>query len=155
EADVIAWTADPGGERLRLRQPTGGMLDARWHGHAASRDAALALSRFDVSSTRVRWGADPVLSPGTWAGPLEWRQDGDHVATQGSLSAEAVRVSIPRALGLGNGAFGAPTGATVAWDVTRDSTRVELRRLTGNVGGIAVKAGGKLEQPDGDRNFEL
>src|SRR5262249_2894504 len=43
----------------------------------------------------------------------------------------------------------------VAWDVTRDSTRVELRRLTGNVGGIAVKADGKLEQPDGDRNFEL
>src|SRR6185503_17234106 len=104
ELDVVSWSGGAGEERLHVRQPAGGELQVQVRTAAAGHEAALVLTRFDASNARVRWGAEPVLAPGVWTGRLSVAHTGDRLATDAALSAEAVRMSLPRAFANGSGA---------------------------------------------------
>ena len=155
ELDVLSWTGGGGAERLHVRQPSGGELQVEGRAGAAGREAALRLTRFDVSSARVRWGQEPVLAPGVWTGQLNVTQTGDRLATDATLSAEAVRLSLPRGLALGNGEYGAPTAVAIGWTVSRDGPSIDVRRVAARLGGLELSGHGQLRGPGDDRTVDL
>jgi hypothetical protein len=155
ELDVLSWRGGAGEERIHVRQASGGELHVHARVAATGREAALLLTRFDVSDARVRWGPEPVLAPGVWTGRLSVAQTGDRLATDAALSAEALRVSLPRGLTLGHGEYGAPTAVALAWTASRDGASIDVRHLTARVGGLELRGHGRLSGPGDDRIVEL
>jgi hypothetical protein len=155
ELDVLSWRGGAGEERIHVRQPSGGELHLHGLVTATAREAALLLTRFDVSGARVRWASEPVLAPGVWTGRLSVAQTGDRLATDAALSAEAVRLALPRGLALGNGEYGAPTAVALAWSASRDVAAIDVRNVAARVGGLELTAHGRLNGPDDDRTVEL
>ncbi|PYQ51999.1 MAG: hypothetical protein DMF78_12145 [Acidobacteria bacterium] len=155
DLDVQAWQGGPYGERVVLRQSSAGLLEASWRPREDGGEAELSLAGIDLSSARIRWAAEPLFAPGTWRGHVQVRATGDDVASRGSLSAEAVRVSLPRSLGLGRGEYGVPTSLALAWELVRSGPALDLRRVSARLGGIAVEGHGRLDQPDGLPFFDL
>jgi hypothetical protein len=155
ELDVLSWRGGAGEERIHVRQPSGGELHLHARVAGAAREAALLLTRFDVSGARVRWASEPVLAPGVWTGRLSVAQTGDRLATDAALSAEAVRLALPRGLALGNGEYGAPTAVALAWTASRDAAAIDVRNVAARVGGLELTARGRLNGPGDDRTVEL
>jgi len=155
ELDVLSWRGGAGEERIHVRQPSGGELQLHARVAGAAREAALLLTRFDVSGARVRWASEPVLAPGIWTGRLSVAQTGDRLATDAALSAEAVRLALPRGLALGNGEYGAPTAVALAWTASRDVAAIDVRNVAARVGGLELTARGRLSGAGDDRTVEL
>jgi transglycosylase-like protein len=156
DLDVLAWNGGAGAERIRVRQgPAGGQMEAGWRTDAAGREASLSLERFDLSGMRVAWGADPVLAPGSWTGRLSVSGTSTHLATSGALAAEGVRVSLPRGLALGDGAYGAPTSVALSWTAERDAAAIEVRRLIARIGGLELDGHGQVTDAGGERMVDL
>jgi transglycosylase-like protein len=155
DVDVVSWQGAAYGERVLLRQSSGGQLEARWHPRDDGGEVELTLAAFDLSDVRIRWADDPLVAPGTWRGHVQVRAAGGDVASMGSLSAEAVRVSLPRSLGLGHGGYGVPTSLALAWELVRSGPAFDLRRVSARLGGIAVEGHGRLDQPEGLLVFDL
>ncbi len=155
ELDVLSWRGGAGEERIHLRQASGGELHLHGRMAGTEREAALLLTRFDVSSARVRWASEPVLAPGVWTGRLSVAQTGDRLATDAALSAEALRLALPRGLALGNGEYGAPTAVALAWTASRDRGAIDVRNVAARVGGLELTARGHLNGPGDDRTVEL
>ena len=156
DVDVLSWRGGKGEEQIHVRQrPLGGELDAHGRQTGDGREVALALTAFDLSGARVIWQGEPVVAPGAWTGQLTVLQTSGRVATEGTLSAPAVRLALPRGLGLGNGEYGAPTTVALAWDGTRDGERVDVRRLRARVGGLELEAHGRLAGAGEARTIEL
>ena len=155
ELDVLSWSGGAGEERLHVRQPAGGELQVQVRTAEAGREATLVLTRFDASNARVRWGAEPVLAPGVWTGRLSVAHTGDRLATDAALSAEAVRLSLPRGLALGNGEYGAPTAVAIGWTASREGPSIDVRHLAARLGGLELSGHGQLRGPGEDRTVEL
>jgi len=155
ELDVVSWSGGAGEERLHVRQPAGGELQVQVRTAAAGHDAALVLTRFDASNARVRWGAEPVLAPGVWTGRLSVAHTGDRLATDAALSAEAVRMSLPRAFANGSGAYGAPTAVALGWTASREGPSIDVRHVAARMGGLELTGHGHLSGPGDDRTVEL
>jgi hypothetical protein len=155
ELDVLSWRGGAGEERIHVRQASGGELHLHGLVTATAREVALLLTRFDVSGARVRWASEPVLAPGVWTGRLSLAQTGDRLATDAALSAEAVRLALPRGLALGNGEYGAPTAVALAWTASRDGAAIDVRNVAARVGGLELTARGHLNGPGDDRTVEL
>jgi hypothetical protein len=155
DVDVVSWLGAGYGEHVLLRQSSGGQLEARWHPRDDGGEVELSLAAFDLSDVRVRWAAEPLLTPGTWRGHVQVREVGQDIATEGTLSAEAVRVSLPRSLGLGRGEYGVPTSLALAWELVRNGPALDLRRVSARLGGIAVEGHGRLDQPEGLPFFDF
>lgn len=155
ELDVVAWRGGAGEEHIHLRQPSGGELTLDARSAATGREAALLLTRFDASSARVRWGSEPVLAPGVWTGRLSVAHTGDRLATEAALSAEGVRLSLPRALALGNGEYGAPTAVAIGWTASREGPAIDVPRMAARLGGLQLSGHGHLSGPIEDRTVEL
>jgi penicillin-binding protein 1A len=155
ELEVVSWGGGGGEEQVHLRQPSGGELRAHWRVAGAAREAAVLMTRFDVSSARVIWAGEPVVAPGTWTGRLGVAQTGEHLSTDAALSGEGVRVSLPRGLSLGRGEYGAPTLVALSWTASRDGASIDVRRMTARVGGTELAGHGRLEGPGEDRIVEL
>ena len=155
ELDVVAWTGGAGEERVHLRQPSGGELQAHGRTAATGRELALQLTRFDVSGARVRWAAEPVLAPGVWTGRLSVAEHGDRLSTDAALSAEEVRLSLPRGLALGNGEYGAPTALALAWTASRDGASIDVRNVAAHAVGLELTGHGRLSGPHDDRTVAV
>jgi penicillin-binding protein 1A len=154
ELDIVSWTGGAGEERLHVRQPSGGELQVEVR-TTAGREATLALTRFDASNAGVRWGSEPVLAPGVWTGRLRVAHAGDRLATDAALSAEAVRLSLPRGLALGNGEYGAPTAVAIGWTASREGPSIDVRHVAARLGGLELRGHGQLRGPGEDRTVEL
>jgi hypothetical protein len=155
DADVVSWIGGAYGERVVLRQPSGGQLEASWRPRGDGGEVDLSLARVDLSGVLVRWATEPLLALGTWRGHVQVRGAGEEVATEGTLSADAVRVSLPRSLGLGGGEYGAPTSVALVWELARTGPAVDVRHVSARLGGIAVEGHGRLDGPGGSPTFEL
>jgi len=155
ELDVLSWRGGAGEERIHVRQASGGELHLHGLVIATAREAALLLTHFDVSGARVRWASEPVLAPGVWTGRLSVAQTGDRLATDAALSAEALRLALPRGLALGNGEYGAPTAVALAWTASRDGAAIDVRNVAARVGGLELTGRGRLNGPGDDRTVEL
>jgi hypothetical protein len=155
ELEVLSWRGGAGEERIHVRQPAGGELHVHARLAATGREAALLLTRFDVSDASVRWGPEPVLALGVWTGRLSLAQAGDRLATDAALSAEAVRLSLPRGLALGHGEYGVPTAVALGWTASREGSSVDVRQMTARVGGLELRGHGRLTGPGDDRVVEL
>jgi penicillin-binding protein 1A len=155
ELDVLSWRGGAGEERIHVRQASGGEFHLHGLVTATAREAALLLTHFDVSGARVRWASEPVLAPGVWTGRLSVAQTGDRLATDAALSAEALRLALPRGLALGNGEYGAPTAVALAWTASRDGAAIDVRNVAARLGGLELTGRGRLNGPGDDRNVEL
>jgi hypothetical protein len=155
ELDVVSWSGGAGEEHIHLRQPAGGELTLDARTAATGREAALLLTRFDASSARVSWGPEPVLAPGVWTGRLSVAHTGDRLATEATLSAEGVRLSLPRALALGNGEYGAPTAVAIGWTASREGPAIDVPRMAARLGGLQLSGHGHLSGPVEDRTVDL
>jgi penicillin-binding protein 1A len=155
EIDVLSWRGGAGEERIHVRQASGGELHLHGLVTATAREAALLLTHFDVSGASVRWASEPVLAPGVWTGRLSVAQAGDRLATDAALSAEALRLALPRGLALGNGEYGAPTAVALAWTASRDGAAIDVRNVAARVGGLELTGRGRLNGPGDDRTVEL
>jgi len=150
---VVEWTRDEGRDRVRLRQAgSGGTVEGDWS--AAARSGTLALAGLDLSAARVSWKGEPVLDPGRWSGRLTLRRQGERMESAGDLAGEGVRVALPRALGLGSGAYGAPTAAALGWDLWRERDAIEVRRASARLAGLELDGHGRLGGP-GARDMDL
>jgi penicillin-binding protein 1A len=155
DLDVVAWERGAGQERIQVRQrPSGGTLDARVRKEESARETSVALDDFDLSGARVRWSAEPLAALGVWTGRLTLSQVPGRLATDGALSARAVRFAFPRELGLGSGDYGTPTAVSLAWAGARDGESVEVHRLAARVGGLELEGHGHLDGA-GDRLVAL
>ncbi|HEY8150803.1 MAG TPA: biosynthetic peptidoglycan transglycosylase [Vicinamibacteria bacterium] len=155
ELDVVSWSGGAGEERIHVRQPSGGEVQVHARTTATGREAALLLTHFDLSSASVRWASEPVLAPGVWTGRLSVAQTGDRLASDAALSAEALRLALPRGLALGNGEYGAPTAVALAWTASRDGASIDVRHVAARVGGLELTGRGQLNGPGDDRTVEL
>jgi hypothetical protein len=155
ELDVLSWRGGAGEERIHLRQPSGGELHLHGLVTTTAREGALLLTRFDVSGARVHWASEPVLAPGVWTGRLSLAQNGDRLSTDAALSAEALRLALPRGLALGNGEYGAPTAVALAWTASRDGAAFDVRHVAVRVGGLELTGRGHLNGAGDDRTVEL
>ena len=155
ELDVLSWRGGAGEERIHVRQASGGELHLHGLVTATAREAALLLTHFDVSGARVCWASEPVVAPGVWTGRLSVAQTGDRLATDAALSAEALRLALPRGLALGNGEYGAPTAVALAWTASRDGASIDVRNVAAHVGGLELTARGRLDGPGDERTVEL
>jgi hypothetical protein len=155
ELDVVSWSGGAGEERIHVRQPAGGELTVHARTGATGRDAALLLTRFDASNAAVRWGSEPVLAPGVWTGRLSVTHTGDRLATDAALSAEGVRLSLPRALANGSGEYGAPTAVAIGWTASREGPSIDVRHVAARMGGLELTGHGHLSGPGEDRTVDL
>ena len=159
DLDVLAWEKDGAGQRVRLRQHDSvGEFALTVSPEATSAEpAVLSLASLDLSKARVSWGGEPILDPGRWTGRVSLARSGTRLESEGALSGEAVRLALPRTLGLGNGDYGVPTALTVDWSVLREGDSIEIRRAAARLGGLDVDGRGRLAQSDSDRrlDFEL
>jgi hypothetical protein len=148
--DVLAWTRTGGEERVRLRQRGGaGELEARWSGAAPAGAAALAFRGLDLAGARIAWDGEPVLDPGRWTGRAALSLAAGGSGTTGEADGDGVRLALPRALGMGDGAFGVPTAARAEWDVAKDGATVEVRRLSARVGRLTLEGRGRWDDGAG------
>lgn len=140
---IVGWTRDGAQDRVRLRQDgSGGTLDAAWT--ASTHEGALTLAGVDLSSARVSWQGETVLDPGRWSGRLTFRRDGERMQSAGDLRGEGLRVALPRTLGLGTGAYGAPTEAALGWDLSRERDALDVRRASARMAGLEIDGHGRL-----------
>ena len=156
DADVLSWDGGGGNEHLRLRQrPAGGGVDVRWQTVAGGGEAEVALEALDLASARVSWGGEAVLAPGTWGGRLRLAYASGRVATAGALSADALRLALPRSIGLGSGEYGAATHAELAWEVVRDGASLDVRSASARLGGLVLEGHGRLDGALAERPLEM
>jgi penicillin-binding protein 1A len=144
--DVLSWRVEDGEERLRLRQvPSGGEFEARWRAAGGRPDIGLVLSRFDLSSARVRWSGDDVLQPGSWTGSVAIIAAGEDLALRGDASADGVRVKLPPSFGGSAGQFGTPVTLHLVWEAIRSPHSIDVRRLDADLGGLALAGSGRVD----------
>ena len=153
--DVIAWTAEGGTERLKLRQrPGGGEFEARWKTGGGGLDGTLQMDRLDFETAVAAWAGAPILRPGRWTGRVDVTVAGAHRSATGALTGADVRIALPATAMGGPGQFGAPVAAALDWDAVRDGNTVEVKQVDARFGGVQVSGRGRLEDMAGEAALE-